>query len=62
MTLRAEMGVSFHSTGCAKSTEKCWDESCTINRSPRRATKDPRKPAGVTGGLSLWSESYSALA
>ena len=47
------MGVSFHSTGCVKSTEKCWDESCTINRSPRRATKTQENPASESSRLEL---------
>jgi hypothetical protein len=29
-TLRAAMGFSFHSTGCVKHAEECWNESDAI--------------------------------
>jgi hypothetical protein len=41
------MGFSFHSTGCVKSAKECWNESHTINGSPR-AAKTKEKPADST--------------
>jgi hypothetical protein len=38
------MGFSFHSTGCFKRAKECWNESRTINGSPR-PTKTKEKPA-----------------
>jgi hypothetical protein len=48
------MGVSFHSTGCVKRAEECWNENCDINDG-RRAAKTKEKPAGLNRRLSLFS-------
>jgi hypothetical protein len=40
------MGFSFRSTGCVKRAQECWNESHTINGSPRPA-KTKEKSAGV---------------
>jgi hypothetical protein len=45
-TLRAAMGFSLHSSGCVKRAKECWNESRTLNGSPR-AAETKEKPAGV---------------
>jgi hypothetical protein len=37
------MGVSFHSAGCIKFTEECWNESCAVNITGAPRHKDQRK-------------------
>jgi hypothetical protein len=37
------MGVSFHSAGCIKFTEECWNESCAVNITAAPRHKDQRK-------------------
>jgi hypothetical protein len=45
-TRRAAMGFSFHSTGSVERAQECWNESHTINGSPR-AAKTKEEPADV---------------
>jgi hypothetical protein len=47
------MGVSFHSTGCAKFPEERWEEICTINRTPRRATSAQEKTRKGKGRMGI---------
>jgi hypothetical protein len=45
-TRRAAMGFSFHSIGSVERAQECWNESHTINGSPR-AAKTKEEPADV---------------
>ena len=40
------MGFSVHSTGCVTRAKECWNESHTINGSPRRESKTKENPPG----------------
>jgi hypothetical protein len=48
------MGFSLHSSGCAKRPKEFWNESRTINGSPR-AAEAKEKPAGVNRRASCQS-------